>query len=135
MYRAYANQDRPINVTVIDAAVDFGGDPQVTDGTNWLNQLILPEGAHLFDLNTLGHQRYLVDGDSLQLMDRMHFDNVRLGRLRADISIAEPILGIRTSPHLTGGRANSRPSGLRICPPNGLNGEEFCANWRAMRIQ
>ena len=77
---------------VIDAAVDFGGDPQITDGNNWLNQLILPEGAHLFDLNTLGHQRYLVDGDSLQLMDRMHFDNVRLGRLRADISIAEPIL-------------------------------------------
>ena len=25
-------------------------------------------------------------------MDRMHFDNVRLGQLRADICIAEPIL-------------------------------------------
>ena len=127
MYRAYASQDRPINVTVVDAAVDFGGDPQVTDGNNWLNQLILPEGAHLFDLNTLGHQRYLVDGDSLQLMDRMHFDNVRLGRLRSDISIAEPILrdsdlvsfdmgAVRTADHPASG----------VARPNGLNGEELC---------
>ena len=126
MYRAYASQDRPINVSVIDATLDFGGDPQVTDGTNWLNQLILPEGAHLFDLNTLGHQRYLVDGDTLQLMDRMHFDNVRLGQLRADISIAEPILrdsdlasfdagAVRTADHPASGmRPSQWPEWRRI---------------------
>ena len=127
MYKAFAPQERPINISVIDAQVDFGGDPQQTDGSNWLNQLILPEGGHLFDLNTLGHQRYLVDGDSLQLMARMHFDNVRLGMLRSNMDSAEPILrdadlvsfdlgAVRTADHPASPTAR----------PNGLTGEEFC---------
>ena len=80
MYAAYARQERPINVVNVDSTLDFGGDPQEIDGRNWLNALILPEGGHLFDLTHLGHQRYRTDGDTLQLMERMHFDAVRLGR-------------------------------------------------------
>lgn len=127
MYRAYANQDRPINVTVIDAHVDFGGNPQEVDGRNWLNQLILPEGGHLFDLNTIGHQRYLVDGDSLQLMSRMHFDNVRLGMVRADIAATEPLLRDADLVSFDMGaiRAADHPASV-TARPNGLTGEECC---------
>ena len=127
MYKAFAPQKRPINVSVIDARVDFGGDPQQVGGDNWLNQLILPEGGHLFDLNTLGHQRYLVDGDTLQLMSRMHFDNVRLGMLRADLASAEPVLrdADLVSFDLGAVRAADHPATPDV-RPNGLNGEEFC---------
>lgn len=127
MYKAFAGQDRPINVAVVDASVDFGGDPQVVDGRNWLNQLILPEGGHLFDLNTLGHQRYLVDGDSLQLMNRMHFDNIRLGQLRAELAIAEPVLrdADLVSFDASAVRAADHPA-THQARPNGLIGEEFC---------
>ena len=127
MYAAYARQDRPINVVSVDAGLDFGGDPQEVDGRNWLNALILPEGGHLFDFTQLGHQRYLADGDTLQLMERMHFDAVRLGRLRGDMAAAEPILrdadlvsfdlgAVRTADHPASPESR----------PNGLTGEEFC---------
>ena len=71
MYASYAPQERPINVVTVDAGLDFGGDPQEVNHQNWLNPLILPEGGHLFDLTQLGHQRYLVDGDTVQLMEKM----------------------------------------------------------------
>ena len=127
MYKAYARQDRPINVVVVDSAVDFGGNPQEVDGRNWLNQLILPEGSHLFDMTTLGHQRYLVDGDSVQLMSRMHFDNVRLGQLRADIGKAEPVLRDADFASFDAGavRASDHPASPAV-RPHGLTGEEFC---------
>jgi arginase family enzyme len=127
MYKAFAPQKRPINVSVIDAEIDFGGDPQQTDGSNWLNQLILPEGGHLFDLSTLGHQRYLVDGDSLQLMAKMHFDNVRLGMLRSNLTAAEPILrdSDLVSFDLGSVRTSDHPASPKV-HPNGLTGEEFC---------
>jgi formiminoglutamase len=127
MYKAFGRQDRPINVAVVDSTVDFGGDPQQVDGGNWLNQLILPEEGHLFDLTTLGHQRYLVDGDSLQLMSRMHFDNIRLGELRADLGTAEPILrdADLASFDLGAVRAADHPATPNV-RPNGLTGEEFC---------
>jgi len=127
MYAAYARQERPINVVSVDAGIDFGGNPQEVDGRNWLNALILPEGGHLFDFTQLGHQRYLSDGDTIGLMEKMHFDAVRLGRLRADMPAAEPVLrdadlvsfdlgAVRTADH------PASPSAR----PNGLTGEEFC---------
>ena len=127
MYTAYARQERPINVVSVDAGLDFGGNPQEVDGRNWLNALLLPEGGHLFDFTQLGHQRYLTDGDTIQLMEKMHFDVVRLGRLRGDLPSAEPMLrdadlvsfdlgAVRTADHPAS--PTSRP--------NGLTGEEFC---------
>ena len=79
MYASYAPQERPINVVTVDAGLDFGGDPQEVNHQNWLNPLILPEGGHLFDLTQLGHQRYLVDGDTVQLMEKNALRHGALG--------------------------------------------------------
>ena len=127
MYAAYANQKRPINVVSVDAGMDFGGDPQEVHGRNWLNALVLPEGGHLFDFTQLGHQRYLCDGDTLQLMEKMHFDAIRLGRLRADLPATEPILrdADLVSFDLSAVRAADHPASTEA-RPNGLTGEEFC---------
>jgi len=127
MYAAYLPQDRPVNVVTVDAGLDFGGDPQETNSLNWLNPLVLAEGGHLFDLTQLGHQRYLVDGDAVQLMEKMHFDMVRLGRMRMDMTSVEPALrdadlvsfdmgAVRTADHPASTEAR----------PNGLTGEELC---------
>ena len=127
MYAAYANQKRPINVVSVDAGMDFGGDPQEVHGRNWLNALVLPEGGHLFDFTQLGHQRYLCDGDTLQLMEKMHFDAIRLGRLRADLPATEPILrdADLVSFDLSAVRTAHHPASTEA-RPNGLTGEEFC---------
>ncbi len=127
MYAAYARQERPINVVNVDSTLDFGGDPQEIDGRNWLNALILPEGGHLFDLTHLGHQRYRTDGDTLQLMERMHFDAVRLGRLRADMAPAEPLLRAAdlVTFDLGAVRVADHPASPSV-QTNGLTGEEFC---------
>ena len=127
MYAAYARQERPINVVNVDSTLDFGGDPQEIDGRNWLNALILPEGGHLFDLTHLGHQRYRTDGDTLQLMERMHFDAVRLGRLRTDMAQAEPLLrdADLVTFDLGAVRVADHPASPSV-QANGLTGEEFC---------
>ena len=116
-----------VNVVNVDATLDFGGDPQKVDGRNWLNALILPDGGHLFDLTNLGHQRYRTDGDALQLMERMHFDAVRLGRLRTDIAQTEPLLrdADLVTFDLGAVRAADHPATPSV-QTNGLTGEELC---------
>lgn len=127
MYEAYRTQDRPINAVIVDAQLDFGGDPQELNGNNWINALILPEHGHLFDLSHLGHQRYLVDGDALQLMNRMHFEAMRLGKLRADIHATEPIMrdADLVSFDLGAVRSADHPASSDA-RPHGLMGEELC---------
>jgi len=127
MYDAYASQNRPVNIVTADWGLDFGGDPAVTDSGNWLNNLILEPGGRLFDYTNLGHQRYLIDGDLLQLMQRMHFDPVRLGDLMSDLRIAEPIIrhADLVSFDLGVVRASDHPA-QTTASPNGLYGEQFC---------
>ena len=127
MYNAFESQNRPINIVTADARLDFGGDPTEIDSGNWLNDLILAPGGRLFDYTNLGHQRYLNDGDLIQLMQRMHFDPVRLGELTADLRVAEPIIrhADLVSFDLGVVRAADHPA-QHDASPNGLYGEQFC---------
>ncbi len=94
---------------------------------NWLNALILDEPNHLFNLTALGYQTYLTEQESLDALERMFFDPVRLGSLRQRLTQAEPVLRNAHQLIVDCGvmRASEFPAVFEAMP-NGLLNEEAC---------
>ena len=60
-----------MNVVTVDPRLDFGGDPEVVSSRNFMNEVVMHEPNYLFDYSNLGHQGYLTDPDTLELLERL----------------------------------------------------------------
>ncbi|TNE81876.1 MAG: arginase [Bacteroidetes bacterium] len=92
-----------------------------------LNKIVLDQPNHLFNLTTLGYQTYLTEQESLDAMERMYFDLLRVGEFRAQTEQAEPLL---RNAHLCvfdcASIKMSEFPGHYDASPNGLRNEEAC---------
>ena len=73
MYRALDSVGRPMNLVTVDPRLDFGGDPSVVSARNHMNSVVMHEPNYLFDYTNVGHQGYLTDPDTLELLERLQF--------------------------------------------------------------
>jgi formiminoglutamase len=126
-YAAYESLEQTVNLVTVDQRLDFGGKPEQNDAFNYLNQIVLHQPNYLFNYCNIAHQRYLVDKDLIELMDKMYFDLVRLGEVNTRISDAEPALRNAdiVSIDLSSVRAGDSP-GSANAGPNGLYAEYMC---------
>lgn len=119
-YHALKNRSKAIEL------VYCGRQINLREGS-WMNKVVLDESSCLFNLSTLAYQTYLTEQESLDAMERLFFDPIRLGTLRTRLSIAEPCF---RSAHLAvfdcgAIRAGEFP-GTLDASPNGLLNEEAC---------
>ncbi len=126
-YAAYEAMEQTVNLVTIDSRLDFGGDPDKISASNYLNRIVMHQPNYLFNYSNLGQQRYYVDKDVLELMERMYFDVHRLGELNARISDAEPILrnADLVSIDLSVIRGSDSPGSARA-GVNGIYAEGIC---------
>lgn len=93
----------------------------------WANKVVLDESSNLFNLNAIGYQSYLTEQESIDVMERLFFEPVRLGTLRSRMSMAEPYY---RSSHISvfdcGAIRSADFPGVREASPNGLYNEEAC---------
>ena len=92
LYKALEILAQPAQVVTLDSRLDFGADPEQMTSLNFMNEIILHEPNFLFDYTNLGHQGYLTDPDTLDLLEKMQFDSVRLGSVQASLNEMEPLL-------------------------------------------
>lgn len=119
-YHALKNQSNNLEIVYCGKKVNF------REGT-WLNKVVLDSNSHLFNFYSFGHQTYLTEQASVDVMERMFFDPVRLGTLRSNLKLAEPAF---RSAHLAVFdcgviRASEFPA-VHDASPNGLLNEEAC---------
>lgn len=126
-YAAYEAMEQTVNLVTVDSRLDFGGAPDKLDASNYLNRIVMHQPNYLFNFSNLANQRYYVDKDLLELMERMFFDVHRLGELNARISDAEPVLrnADLVSFDLSAIRAADNPGSGRA-GANGLYAEGAC---------
>ncbi len=123
---AFSKLEHPINLSVISPDLHVtadAGDPLST----YLNRVLLNPENRLFEYTHLGYQSYFTDPDAIELLEKLHFNHIRLGELRKDIREMEPYL--RNSDMLAFSMAAIRASdspGNRLFSPNGLYAEEAC---------
>ncbi|MEI8136203.1 MAG: formimidoylglutamase [Bacteroidota bacterium] len=126
-FLGYKDLEQTINIAAIDSMFDLGNPDEDITNNSYLGKIILHQPNFLFNYSNIGYQTYLVDQNSLQMMNRLYFDVYRLGQIRDKIEEAEPI--IRQSDMITfditaikhsDGPANPNAS------PNGFYAEEAC---------
>ncbi len=91
-YQAYEKMEQTVNLVTIDYRLDFGKSEGDVNSKNYLNKVVLHKPNYLFNYSNIGHQRYLVETDLLELMSNMYFDAHRLGDIQPFIQRSEPII-------------------------------------------
>ncbi len=92
-----------------------------------MSKIILHQPNYLFNYSNIGHQRYLQTPSILELMEKLHFETMRLGEVTGNIQDAEPLLRNAdiVSFDISAIRWADCP-GSKKSGPNGLYGEEAC---------
>jgi formiminoglutamase len=124
-YLAYEHMEQTVNVVTVDYRLDFGKSEGAIDHHSYLNKIVLHKPNYLFNYSNIGHQRYLVDPDLLQLMGNMYFDAHRLGDMQPFLYRTEPVIRNADifSLDISAIRQSEAP-GSACAGPNGFYGEE-----------
>lgn len=126
-YRAYEKILTTVNIATIDPRFDLGEVDSDLNSQSYLSKIILHQPNFLFNYANIGFQTHHADIKSIELMDKLFFDTLRLGQLREDTAYAEPLIrnADMVSLDISAIRASDAP-GNKNATPNGLFGEEAC---------
>lgn len=117
-YKGYRQYSEPVEVVKVSPDIDLEeGSP--------LRHILTEKPNHLFNIDFLATQAYYVSEQTAAVLEKMYFENHRLGEIRSNIEETEPIL---RSAHmlmfdLNAIRSGDMP-GNRLHSPNGLYAEE-----------
>lgn len=130
-FLGYKDLEQTINVVAVDSVFDLGNPDEDITNNSYLGKIILYQPNFLFNYSNIGYQTYLVDQNSLQMMNKLYFDVYRLGQVRDKIEEAEPI--IRQADMITFDITSIKHSDAPANPnasPNGFYAEEACQMMR-----
>lgn len=117
--------DRYFSYSAVDSFLDVKQGKESFNSSNYLSRLFinLPE---LFQFNLIGFQSHYISPENLNKIKSVS-EHVRLGNLRDNIAIVEPVL--RNTDYLSfdvnSVKNSDAPGGMRSIP-NGLRSEEAC---------
>ena len=126
-YLSYENMDKLVTLLNVDAFLDIDDDGEDINSHNHLHKILLHEPNYLFSLNQLAYQSYLIDRETLAVLEKLYFDAYRLGHLRQYLPEMEPIIrdADLMSFDITSIKSSDAP-GSKNAQPFGLTGEEAC---------
>jgi formiminoglutamase len=123
-YMAFENHKHSINLVTVDSVIDYNEND--FDSKSYLSKIIL-KSTKLFKYLNIGHQQYLNDHKIIKLLNDQYFDSIRLGLVRSDISLVEPILRDADilSFDISAVKQSDAPA-AKYPSPNGLHADEAC---------
>lgn len=124
-YLGYEGSEKLVTVLGVDNKLDF--DESGTESNSHLSRIFKHDPNYLFNYYHLGHQSYLIHPKQSELMERMSFEAMRLGEVKANIKEIEPIVrdADMISFDISALQAHYAP-GATDAKVYGLTGEEAC---------
>lgn len=126
-YLAYERLEKLVSLLNVDAFLDLEDDGGPINNLNHLHKIMLYENNFLFNLTQLAYQSYLIDNDTLAILEKLYFDAYRLGHIRQNLQDMEPVIreADLMSFDITAIKSSDAP-GNNNAQPFGLTGEEAC---------
>ena len=124
-YYGYESADKLVSVLNIDNSMDFDDDQSPANGH--VGTMLKHSPNYLFSYYHLAYQSYLTDQKSIELVERLSFEAVRLGVVKENIKEIEPIVrdADMLSFDMSALQAFYAP-GASNAKVYGLTGEEAC---------
>lgn len=126
-FLAYEKLEMVVNMVSVDSEFNIGRGEEEINSKNYLSKILLKQPNYLFNFSNIGYQSYLVGRDEIELIEKLNYDGIRLGKARTDIRHAEPLLrnADMVSFDISAVRRSDAP-GNKYSSPNGFYGEEIC---------
>lgn len=126
-YLAYEQFEKLISVVNVDAVLDLESESALGYNRHHTHRLMMHEPNYLFNFANLGYQTFLNDPETLNILERLHFENYRIGQVKDKIDEIEPVIrqADMMSIDITAIRMSDAP-GNSNATPFGLTGEEAC---------
>jgi arginase family enzyme len=115
-----------LNLTSIDRTIDIAKDSINNSSETYLSELIFKKRS-LFKFCSLAYQLHLTSTENVNLINKLYYDAYRLGEIRSDISMTEPLLRDTdiVSFDISSIRQAEAPAFVNPSP-SGLYSEEAC---------
>jgi len=128
-FKGHRDSKGMINVVNIDNRIDLyeNEDKSTINSDTYLVKMLTELPNNLFNYTHLAYQTHFVSTETLNSLERLHFDHYRLGKLRENITYAEPMLrnAYVVSFDIGAIRSSDAPAN-EVAAPNGLSGEDGC---------
>jgi arginase family enzyme len=126
-YLAYKKMGRFFNLLSLDPKPDFQADAEEINSDNYLSHIIFDPDNYMFNYSILGYQNYLVAPSVMDTMEKLFFEVIRLGDVRAAPEIAEPVIRDADCISLDMNSVKASDARAVLHPePNGFRSEEIC---------
>ena len=126
-FQAYESFDKLVSLINIDSYIDLNDSNDIPSNQRFLFDIFTKEPNYLFNYIHLAHQSYLNDESSINTLETLFFDAIRLGQIKSDVKDIEPL--VREADIMVWDIAAIQNA---YCPGNirtqvfGLTGEEAC---------
>lgn len=126
-YTAYEQLDKLVSLLNIDAFLDLEQESEASPSSGHLQKILMHEPNFLFSYTHLAYQSYLIDPDSVAILEKLYFEAFRIGQMRSNLQDIEPVIrqADMLSFDITAIRSADAP-GNAHAQPFGLTGEEAC---------
>lgn len=124
-------QKKYINVATIDIKLDLAAAHQELNHRNFVTKMILNEHQKLLEYVNLASQAPYNSIEEFDVLEQLNFENIRLGKLTENLSLAEPLLREMdfVSVDLSAMQQTAMQSAIQPTP-NGLTEREICGIMR-----
>lgn len=125
-FLSYENTGKLISMLNVDAFIDMAGGKEDLS-KHHIHRILVHQPNIIFNYSHLAYQTYLNDQEVINVMEKLHFEAYRVGRIRENMLDMEPVVrdADMLSFDISAIRQTDAP-GNNNSQPFGLSGEEAC---------
>ncbi len=124
-YEAYADMEKIIEATCVDARIDLNMESRLPED-NFLLKMLTASPNFIRHYNHIGFQSYFVHPTMLETIDKLRFDCYRVGKVKERIEEMEPAIRHADLFSFDIAAIQNSHAPANHLTPNGFNGEEAC---------
>ena len=127
MYQSYQVIEQLVNIVSVDNQFDFSQEEELISGRSYMSRIIMEQPNFLYNFTNLGYQSYYIAQEELDLMEKLHFDSLRLGVLLDDVAQSEPFFRDANIAGFDMKSLNWQALNHLSGQPNGIDARTICA--------
>ena len=91
LYQVFQDFKELVNMVSVDRSFDFSQEDELISGRSYMSKIIMDKPNVLNNYTNLGFQNYYCALEEKDLMDKLYFEGIRLGKVLEDPRLVEPV--------------------------------------------